>query len=444
MEVTKNPFYLHRLSAFFIHFQRFARVEIGQGSLTSPVPVMKQLTNNLLFFVKRSKPCSNGEVPIFARLSFNSERIEFSLNLSVPPNCWDAARNRVGGNSEKSKQINGRLSALAVHHLRLTNDLLDSGEPLRIRELRDKLLGIKAQSSTIVSLFEQHNREMRQRIGLDYAPLTIQRYNAALMRLRSYMSYRYRVKDVPVETIDHEFIAGFEHFLKAHCRCQHNTAMKHMKSLKKIIKRALAEEMITKCPFRSYVISIKHIEKAYLTDPELVHMAGKVFDVDRIAQVRDVFLFQCYTGLAYGDLLKLKIEHVRTHEGGKLWIMTDRKKTGIKCNIPLLPPAKRILERYADHPCRVLEGRLLPVLSNQKMNGYLKEVGDICGFNKRLTTHMARHTFATTVTLSKGVSIESVSKMLGHRRIQTTQVYAKVVDTRVAKEMDTIANEIYQ
>ncbi len=332
--------------------------------------------------------------------------------------------------------INEQLREWQMLFMEHCRDFRQSGKPLRVTELRDRLLGKSEKIDTIIELFEKHNADMTERIGKDYAPLTIQRYTAALKHLRDFIRVKYKRPDTNLIEINHAFLTGFEHYLKVKADCEHNTAMKHMKSLKKVINIALANNLITLDPFRNYVISIKPVNKDFLTSEELAILMAKKFTIPRIATVRDLFLFQCFTGLSYSDLAQLRTEHIKSHHGNQLWIMTQRTKTGVTCNIPLLPPALVILDKYQDHPCKShLKKTLFPIISNQRMNSYLKEVADLCGIEKELTTHMARHTFATTVTLANDVSLESVSKMLGHRKIQTTQIYARVLDTKVQREM---------
>lgn len=400
---------------------------------------MSYLQINLTFIIRRTRLNQDGEAPILGRVSDSKDRAEFATRLTVNPKVWDAEANKAKGNDRSARQINEQLREWQMLFMEHCRDMRQSGKPLHVAELRDRMLGKTEKMSTIIELFEKHNADMTERIGKDYAPLTIQRYNAALKHLRDFIRVKYRRSDRYLAEIDHAFLTGFEHYLKVKADCQHNTAMKHMKSLKKMINMALANDLIRLDPFRNYVISIKPVNKDFLTDEELSVLMEKNFSIPRIATVRDLFLFQCFTGLSYSDLAQLREEHIKSHHGGQLWIMTERTKTGVACNIPLLPPALAILDKYRDHPCRsYLKKTLFPIMSNQRMNSYLKEVADLCGIGKDLTTHMARHTFATTVTLANDVSLESVSKMLGHRKIQTTQIYARILDTKVHREMSKL------
>ena len=211
-----------------------------------------------------------------------------------------------------------------------------------------------------------------------------------------------------------------------------------MKNFKKIIRVALANEWIIKDPFSKIKLTFKKVEKFFLTEEELKTIIDKKFHIERLQHVKDIFIFGCFTGLAYVDIKKLTPENLVVGPDGKKWINTMRTKTGSKSNIPLLPITEGIIEKYHDDPYCVIHNVLLPVLSNQKLNSYLKEIADICGINKTLTTHIARHTFATTVTLNNDIPIETVSKMLGHSSIKMTQTYARLLDKKVGQDMEKL------
>ena len=230
----------------------------------------------------------------------------------------------------------------------------------------------------------------------------------------------------------------FDYYLRAIKNCNNNTTVKYVKLFKKIIRIGLGNGWIEKDPFINYKEKSKEVEREFLKDFELKAIEEKEFSIHRLQQVKDVFVFCCHTGLAYVDVEKLSKQYiVRGIDGGN-WIQQNRTKTDTRSSIPILPPAEVILEKYAHDPYCVANGKLLPVSSNQKMNAYLKEIADVCGITKNLTVHLARHTFATTVTLSNDVPIESVSRMLGHRSIKTTQHYAKILDRKVSNDMQLL------
>ena len=380
----------------------------------------------------------NGELPVYVRITVNGKNAEVSLKRSVPPNLWDTARNKAKGNSSESNLLNEYINSVRGQLFNHHKELQESGKVVSAISLRNSFLGIGEKQWTLKELFEVHNKNMEMLVGKDYAPLTLQRFQAAYKHLCIFMKSDYKNEELPLSEINHKFITSFEFYLKVTANCQHNSAMKHVKALKKIIRIAIANDYIRRDPFSNYKITQKQVERGYLSEQELRALHSTNLPIERIATVRDLFLFQCYTGLAYKDLENLTIDNIQIGIDGKKWIYTHRAKTDVPCRIPILPPAEEILNFYQNHPHRIKANKLLPVPSNQKMNAYLKEVADLCGINKDLHTHLARHTYATTVTLSNGISMESVSKLLGHAKIQTTQIYAKVLDDKISQEMEAL------
>ena len=218
--------------------------------------------------------------------------------------------------------------------------------------------------------------------------------------------------------------------------------MENIKKLKKIIRQCVANDWLDKDPFKYYKITPKETHRNFLLKDELELLMNKDFPVQRLDQVRDIFLFSCYTGLSYSDVMMLTQKDISIGIDGEQWIFTKRTKTGTASRIPLSPIARSILEKYSHQPHIMSSGILLPKLSNQRLNSYLKEISDICGFNNELTFHCARHTFATTVTLTNGVPIETVGKMLGHRSLRTTQIYAKILDSKVSSDMNQLKQKL--
>ena len=293
----------------------------------------------------------------------------------------------------------------------------------------------------LVEIFQNHNDEMEKLIGKGYTKGTLQRYNACKQHIENYLAFRGKTKDIPVEDVDHQFITGFDHYLKSEKDCAHNTAQKYIVNFKKIIRIAYANQWIEKDPFFHWKGNWTPSERGFLTDTELENMVEQEFDIPRLDLVRDTFVFCCYTGLSFADIKKLSADDIVINISGRKWIKTKRQKTKTLSSIPILGIPEAILEKYANHPYVKVGKGVIPVLTNQKSNSYLKEIADVCGIKKNLTTHLARHTFATTVTLSKGVPIESVGKMLGHKSLKTTQIYAKVLDEKVEKDMEMLERQ---
>jgi site-specific recombinase XerD len=250
--------------------------------------------------------------------------------------------------------------------------------------------------------------------------------------------WKLNVKDIAIDKIDFALITDFEFYLRSEKNCSNNTAVKYVRNFRKIIKICLSNDWLEKDPFVKYDGKMKEVETEFLTEEEIQSIYSKKFRTPRLELVRDIFIFCCFTGLAYVDVKGLRNDHIGIGIDGQKWIFKNRQKTDTKSKIPLLPIPEELIKKYAAHPKCLNEDRVLPVLSNQKMNGYLKEIGDLCEITKEITFHMARHTFATSVTLTNGVPIESVSKMLGHKNIQTTQHYARVLDKKVSEDMQNL------
>jgi site-specific recombinase XerD len=273
---------------------------------------------------------------------------------------------------------------------------------------------------------------------MDYAKPTLTKYNTTVNHLESFLKWKYKVSDISLLQLKYEFLSGFEFYLKTEKSIDHNTAAKYIKNTKKVINDCVAKGWLKANPFTNFKITTKLVDRTFLSEEELEILANKELRVDRVALVRDIFVFSCYTGLSFIDVANLTPNHIATGMDREKWIFTSRQKTNTASHIPILPPAMEIINKYKDHPASVSKGRLLPMLSNQKMNAYLKEIADLCEINKDLTFHVARHTFATTVTLTNGVPIETVSKMLGHKKLQTTQHYAKILDTKISQDMSVL------
>ena len=398
---------------------------------------------SILFYAKRAKTTTDGLVPIYIRVTVDSERIELSTKRYTSPDKWSVEGNRIKGTSAEAKAVNTYLDTLKAKMYEYQQQLIREDEEVNAENMRNKILGIEKRKHLLVAIFKQHNDEVKALIGKDYAPATHIRYVTSLKHTVDYLQWKYKISDIDIRKIDHEFITGYEFYLKSVCKCCQNTTSKYIKNFGKIIRICLANGWIQKNPFINYKSKMVEVERAFLSMEEIEIMLNKEFSMERLNQVKDIFLFSCFTGLAYADVKKLSTRNIGIGIDGERWIFINRTKTDTRSNIPILPIASAILEKYRDHPQVAIQGKLLPVLSNQKMNGYLKEIADLCGINKELTFHIARHTFATTVTLSNGVPIESVSKMLGHKNLKTTQHYAKILDLKVSNDMQILKEKFW-
>lgn len=288
-------------------------------------------------------------------------------------------------------------------------------------------------------MFRQHLDNLEKVKGVTISPATVQKYDRTYRHLAEFLKAEYRVSDIALCEINHMFITDWERYLRTKCNCGANTTAKFMQSFRMIVLMARNNGWLIGDPFANYKIKLEKVDRGYLTKEEIRRIAEKEFVCKRLEQVRDIFLFSCFTGLAYIDAKALTEDDIRPGFDDRLWIMTKRVKTNTDVRVPLLDFPLSILQKYKG---KQAFKRVLPVLSNQKMNAYLKEIADVCGIQKNLTFHLARHTFATTITLSNGVPIETVSKMLGHTNIETTQIYARVVNEKMSHDMNNLATKL--
>lgn len=397
---------------------------------------------SFIFYIKRSKVDKLGRANIYLRITVNGKRAEMSISRKVDINKWITTAGRMKGSSAEAHQLNKYLDSISNKIYKIHQKLVDEEKPITSIVIRNIYQGKNDSSKTILKLFENHNQQMTKLVGKEYATGTLQRYLTAKKHLTEYINSEYNSDDIPVRDINYKFITGLEYFLKTEKDCAHNTAVKYITNFKKIVRIAYANDWITKDPFFNWKASLKTVEIQFLEENEIERLVQKEFSIPRLNLVKDIFVFSCFTGLAYADVKKLSKVNISLGIDGNKWIKTSRKKTKTVSNIPLLPTAEEIIEKYSNHKEVINSDKLLPILSNQKMNAYLKEIADLCGIHKNLTFHLARHTFATTVTLTNGVPIETVSKMLGHKTLKTTQHYAKIVDRKVSEDMALLKQKL--
>ena len=399
---------------------------------------MERATFNVLFYLRKSRQLKDDTYPIYARITVGSSRAEFSLHLYVLEKNWKPNTGIAKGITKEAKKINSSLefsrSKIYGHKM----ELEQQGKKVTAISIKNKYQDISDDDKkTILGIFKEHNDRCKKLINIDFAPGTYKRYETCYKHVEYFIYNTYGKRDVVLSEVTPRFIQDFEYYLKVDRKCNHNTATKYLKNFKKIIKIALANYWIKKDPFSNIKFHIKDVDMAFLTEDELNNVMNKQIDIERLQLVRDVYVFACFTGLAFIDVKNLTKNHIE-EKNGTLWVKKRRQKTKNWSHIPLLEPAIDIINKYENHPTCIKTGFLLPVMTNQKMNAYLKEIADICGIKKNLSTHTARHTFATTVTLANHISIEVVSKMLGHSSINMTKKYARVVDDIIQRDMRKI------
>jgi site-specific recombinase XerD len=396
---------------------------------------------SILFYAKRAKASVNGLVPIYTRITINGKRIELSSNRFVEMSKWSTEAGKMKGNSEEARSINSHLDMLRIQIIDMQMELVHKKIPVTTETLKSKILGVDERQRMLIPIFQDHNNKIKELVGKEYAPGTLERYKTSLSHTIEFLQWKYKVSDIEINNIDHAFVTDYEFWLRSVRNCANNTAVKYIKNFSKIIKLCLANDWLDKNPFANYKSKVKEVERVYLSEEEIQNIINKDFKTERLSLVRDIFLFSCFTGLACIDVKNLTKSHISIGIDGEKWIFTHRQKTETASKIPILPVTQMIIDKYANHPKGNNEDRLLPILTNQKMNAYLKEIAGVCEIEKELTFHIARHTFATTVTLTNGVPIESVSKMLGHKNLRTTQHYAKVLDKKVSEDMKILRDK---
>lgn len=403
---------------------------------------MERTTFGLLFYIRRDKTNKKGEAPVFMRLTINGERADASIKRFIEPHTWNSAKGKANEKSRGGKDLNLYLDAISANILRIQRDLELDKKEVSAQIILNRYLG-KEQSDrhTLMEVFRAHNEKCRALSGISLAPGTVIRYETSLRLTEAFLRTTYKKEDCYLDEITHQFVEDYDFYLRTVRRCCHNTTTKYLLNFKKIIRIALAKGWMKKDPFAQVHFHFEPVEREFLEKQELKVLLNKEITITRLSQVRDIFCFCCLTGLAFMDVQQLKPEHLVADIHGKIWIRKARQKTKNMCNIPLLDEAQKIIDRYKDHPYCQTHGVLLPVCSNQKMNSYLKELADICGIRKNLSTHCARHTFAT-LTLASGATIDNVAKMLGHANVNMTRRYAKVLDSSIMRDMEVVAENM--
>jgi site-specific recombinase XerD len=397
---------------------------------------------SLLFWINKNKINKNGDAPIYARVTVNGKRAEIATGEKINPERWTAKLSCVKGNREDARTINNALDRIRLKIKGIYNLLLEEGYHISADLVKDNFIGKKRKEHSVLEVFKYHNEQMRAQVGKEYALGTYKRYETSLMLTEEFIKHKYNRSDMQLSELNFSFITEYEFYLKTVRNNNHNTTIKYLRNFKKIIHMAVANDWLQKYPFLAHKVTIKEVKRDFLTQEELDRIDQKKFSTGRLELVKDIFVFCCYTGLSYVDVAKLTPNNIDIGIDGDQWLFVDRTKTGNPSHVPLLAPALAIIQKYQNNLEAENKGLLLPMISNQKLNAYLKEIADVCNIQKHLTFHIARHTFATTVTLTNGVPIESVSSMLGHKNLRTTQIYAKVVKKKISDDMRKLKEKL--
>ncbi len=396
-------------------------------------------TFSILFWIYATR-AKNNQTNIYARITVNGKRLNVSLKQKIDVDYWDVKRQKVKGTGIKSREINLYLDNVKSDLVQCYRELKIESRVLTPQLIKARYLCEDKKIHSLLDIFSYHNEKKASKLCLK----TLCHYKTTQKYLMAYIKEEYKKPDLHLQDLDYSFVLGFENFLRSfrpkhyQCKIGNNAVMKHIQRLRRMVTLAFHIEWIQRDPFVKFKPKLEKREREYLTQVELRNIEMLDSPIERLCVVRDLFVFSCYTGISYGDIMQLTSKSIVLGIDGYQWLMAKRNKTGSHFKIPLLPAAKLLISKYKSHPRTQFSGRLMPSISNQRLNSYLKEIADICGLQKNLTFHMARHTFATTVTLSNGVPIETVSKLLGHTKLATTQLYARVVEKKVSDDMEIL------
>ncbi|MFO7702795.1 MAG: site-specific integrase [Psychroflexus maritimus] len=393
-------------------------------------------TFSISFFARKKKKQPELAL-LYARITVDGKSLEISLKRTLPITKWNQSAGKMQGSRMESQHINKKIDETRTLLYKAYDSLLKQEQVITAHRIKSRFLGTDQQHHTLTQLLEYHHQISG---ALKYG--TMKNYFTTENYLKDFIKAKHHTSDIYLKQLDYEFTLGFESYLRLMPSLQNNGVMKHMQRFKKLMRLAEHLGWIEKNPTQQFKLHFDQVDMVYLSKPELEKIKNQEFEKPVLNINRDIFVFSCYTGLPYGDVKVLNKNHLQVGVDGKKWIYMRRSKTNTAVRIPLLEEAERILDCYKDHPRIDGTDNLLPVYSNQKTNQYLKEIAEKVKIRKKLSFHTARHTFATTVTLANGVPIETVSKLLGHHKISTTQIYARVIDSKIADDMDTLREKL--
>lgn len=395
----------------------------------------------VVFYLRSNYVNKEGKTSVMLRIYLNNERLSLgSTGIAITASQWDKDKERIKGRTTDALSTNLQLDNIAGG-LQAIFRKIEMSDDLSLERIKSEFLGKKDEIDTLMQLFEKHNTDISKQVGISVSKATLQKYNVCKRHFSDFLDKQYKRNDLKLTELTYLVIREFDLYLRTVVGQNSNTATKTMKTFKTITLLGQKMGVLLHDPFMNHRFHLEPVKRGFLTDEEILLIANKEIGIPRLELVRDIFIFSCFTGLAYIDVSNLTPDHIVTL-GDKQWIMTQRQKTSVETNILLLDIPKAIIDKYCDNPAYPKrENKLFPILSNQKMNAYLKEIADLCGIKKNLTFHLARHTFAT-MSLSKGVPMESVSKMLGHTNIKTTQIYARITNKKIEHDMEKLAGKL--
>lgn len=404
---------------------------------------MLEQSYGLSYFLKSSKNQSTTDRYVYIRITVDGIPKETSTKRQWDSTRWNQKTEKAIGTKEDARALNSFLEALTTKINNFKTELLNSDTPITSVDLINFVSGNYKKRNTVLEEFQEHNDEIKSLIESgEYSKGTHERYITARSHVQQFIEYKYKKTDLSFGALNYSFVKDYDLFLKTVRKCSNNTSLKYISNFKKVVLRAVAKEYIPKDPFKLFSGKKTKIKKKPLTKAELKRLESKIFTTKRLEIVRDIFVFQCYTGLSYIDAYQLTWDYIKEGDDGCMWIMSNRQKSKSDTDIPLLPKAMEIIAKYSNDPICIKKGTVLPARSNQKMNEYLKEIATLCEINGTLSTHKARRTFASTVTLNNGVSIHVVKEMLGHYSVKQTEEYAITEQATISREMEILKGKL--
>lgn len=393
----------------------------------------------VLFHLRLDAPTTDNKYPIYCRITVSQQRASFSLGMYVHRKQFAQKFEAIVGQGKEASTLNAQLQAIRNRIRDRHAEMLRNGETITAAALKTAIVGKKEKQHTLLQALKWHQQQFAQKVAAGQrAGTTMAKFDCLHNKLSAFLKWQYGHADILLCNIKESFADDFEHYLTFHDRLQMNTAMKYVRNLKKVLQLAVQKEWISRNPLQFIKCPYQQPERQVLTEAELRSLMEASMPKRRLDEVRDCFVMMCFTGFAYHDAAHLSLHNIRIMIDGQRWLSCQRTKTTTTQQVPILPVVEQLIRKYQHHPYCIAHQRLLPFKSNQKMNAYLKEIRTLCGFGQRLTTHLARHTFATTVTMANGVPMETVKELLGHQSIRTTHIYAKVLATKVSRDVEVL------
>lgn len=391
------------------------------------------------FYLRKTDEKKNGECPVIGKITIGKDVAQFSAKITAKASLWDIVSGRVTGKSKHASEVNARLDKISVAINTGYRKLQETKNVVTANDVKNTFQGMASQQETLIRYFAQHNEEFKKRVGVNRELSTQVQYENSLNHLKRFMSLKYKLSDIPFTQVDFSFIEKFDFYLRVELKRKPNTILGIMRHLRKMIKLAIGEGIITRAPFEGYSPERPKAEQKYLTRDELEKIMVTPLDHPCRYLTRDMFLFSVFTGLAYRDICNLTEKNIVKACDGTLWIETTRQKTGTPCEIPLMEIPLQILDKYKG---LAPDSKLLPMQSCGRLNKNLKVIAKLCGLKRKLIFHAGRHTYASEICLSQGVPIETVSRMLGHRDLRSTQIYAKISNNKISEDTDRLEERI--